>query len=920
MQRIELHTHTNHSRMDGVIDIGELLHYASEHDMAGIAITDHSTVSGYYEAQRHLEWLQNKGKLVKDFKMIYGTEVYLVDDLTGAILNEKGQKLDSDFVVVDIETTGIHCQEDEILEISAIKVCEGKIQGHLYCVVQQEQVIPEHISALTGITDAMAKEGITLREAMETLLKLIGRLPIISHGINFERRFLEYNARKFGWEMDNSWVDTLALSRLLLSDMDNYRLDNVAQALKIQKRDYCFSFETVLKIEGVYKKLTELLVEKGIKTFAQVNEEIVGNRDFIKNSRTFHATVLVKDMEGLKALYHAMSYAGVQYYNKRPRMPKSILRNIREHLLIGSACEAGEVFCACREGVDDEMFKGIISFYDYLEVQPDGNNQYLLKERENFGVKDIDALHEINRHIIDIGEQIRIPVVATSDAHYLHKEEAIARRALRHYPGYEQDCEDNGLYLRSTEEMLEEFVYLGREKAYQIVVENTHKIASQIQCVKPFYDLKTDNNDSAVKELRKRCDELAQDIYGEDFTEEIKERLEWELNAAEKYEYAYKFIWLADAFKLLNRRSVEVSDRAWINGSLIAYLLGITEVDPIKYQLLPYSALGYFGQRMNVVKLFATDHQIDEFFEIWKKYYGKDHVVSTTESYMPSDEVAEAYLVHYLQDSGETLDESERKNIISVIRNGMEDRYEHTYRSIIVPDSLDVLDYTPICLDDGKVVTDYEWWELDEMFFHVEISPDKNTEYLLALEKVSQTDSSNVSMIDTKVQEYICNLDSEKKLQKLAEIEMFSDAEKRDTFLKLRPQNFEELAKVYAMLLGSCVWKECQEELVLSGQLSLENIIATREDVLAYLQQWELNEEIAYKISERVRKGQHLTEEQEDMLRSLKVPEWFIYVCNTVRYLMPKGKAIAMTMQIWRLLYYKVFYPDKYQICVKTPN
>lgn len=905
MQRIELHTHTGYSQNDGVIDVREMLPYLAKQNINGVAITDHGTVSGYFLAQRCLKWMKEEGVLPDDFKLIYGAEVYLVDDLKGAVYHDKGQSLDTDFVVVDIETTGLRSQEDSILYLMAVKVIDGKIRDHFYCVTQTEQNIPEEIAAFTGITTEMTKEGLPLKEALEHLVEMIGDLPIVSHNADYTRDFLQNNCLKFGFELDNTWVDTLALSYLLLPNLKNYRLDSVAQALGIEIHESYEALEYAFKIVHLYLKLKNMLLEQGFKKYSEINPTFIGNEEFIKSSPTFHTTILVKDMEGLKALYHIMSDAGIKYFNTRPKMPKSLLAKNRDHLLIGSACEAGEVFLIARYGCSEEEMKQTVAFYDYLEVQTDGNNQYLLKDAKEFDIKDRKDLHAINQRIVTFGEQLGIPVVATSDAHYLYREDAIARRALRYYPGYEQDPEEDGLYLHTTEELMQEFAYLGEETAYQIVIENTNKIADQIQQIYPFAPLKQDDS-LAIKELRKRCLKRVSELYGEQCTDEIKNRLELELQAAEKYGYAHKFIWYADAIKLLKKRSVEISERVLANGSFIAFLLGITEVNPIQYHILPYDSV-IDGEFLNIIRFFAADDQIDEFFEVWEKAYGKDHVIPTVGIYRPEHEEAEAYLEHYLQETGDTLDESKRKRVVSVIENGVEDKcFVKTHR-IIVPDGIDIQDYTSFCLDDyGKIVADFQFWDLKKMFLCSTIFANQDTKTLLDYEQQTGIDSSKIDMNDKNIQELLCNIHSEEDLKKLEHIEFFQQEENRKLFLQLKPKNFEELAQVYALTEGSCVWEDCQEPFVQEGIVSIENIIATRDDVLDDFLHSGMEEETSVKIAERVRKGKGLTEDQRALLKKSNFPEWFIHVCNTVKYLPPRGRSISATMQIWRLLYFVI--------------
>ena len=502
MNRVELHTHTKYSEMDGLIDIRELLTFAAAEGMKAVAVTDHANNEVFPEAEKIVQEMKRDGKLPDDFKLIYGAEVYLVDDLTTVAINEKNQSIFSDAVIIDIETTGLSVESDSIIEIGAIKLSAGKKVDSFYTLVNPERQIPDDIVELTGINNEMIKGQPLLLEVVPKLLEFIGDSIIVAHNVEFDVNFISAGAKKVGLHMNNTSIDTLALSRFLMSNMKNYKLLSVAAGLDIEYENLDHAIDYAELNMKIYLKLIEQLKMAGVENWKQVNEQYIGNGNVIKNSPRNHATVLVKNQKGLENLSKIIEISNASYYKICPRVPMSLLEKYREGLLIGSACEAGMLYKGVVNGKSKDDCIKIAKFYDYLEIQPLSNNKFMCDSSAYDNVTNEEDLKQLNQKIVELGRITGIPVVATCDAHYLYEEDLIGRIVLRCYLGFEDSFEDYGLYVRSTEEMLNEFQYLGEEIAFNIVVENTNKIADMIESNLSVNDnIKQVNNSMEITEM-----------------------------------------------------------------------------------------------------------------------------------------------------------------------------------------------------------------------------------------------------------------------------------------------------------------------------------------------------------------------------------------------------------------------------------
>lgn len=577
-KRVELHCHTKMSDMDGVSDVNDLVKQAYDWGHPAIAITDHGVVQAFPEANHFIE------RLPKDdpFKIIYGVEAYLVDDLAEIAVNEKGQTLKDSFVVFDIETTGFSAKNDRIIEIGAVKVQEGKIVDHYSTFVNPQIPIPYQIIQLTGIEDGMVLDAPTIETALPEFMEFVKGCVLVAHNASFDVSFIEEKCRQQQIPCEVTAVDTVALARVLLPTLSKYKLNVVAKALNISLENHHRAVDDAKATADIFVKFIEMLEERKIYTLKEVNEFGGTNPDAIKKMPTYHAVILAKNDIGRVNLYRLVSLSHITYYARRPRIPKSEFVRYREGLLIGTACEAGELYKAVLEQKPDETIAKLVEFYDYLEIQPLGNNRFMIDSPKHESIRNMEDLKEINRKIVRLGEQFHKPVVATCDVHFKNPEDEVYRRIIMAGKGFADADNQAPLYLRTTEEMLEEFAYLGSKKAYEVVVENTRKITDMVEKISPVRPDKCPPViEDSDKQLREICYSKAHSMYGEDLPEIVVERLERELNSiisngfAVMYIIAQKLVW----------KSVEdgylVGSRGSVGSSFVATMAGITEVNPL---------------------------------------------------------------------------------------------------------------------------------------------------------------------------------------------------------------------------------------------------------------------------------------------------------------------------------------------------
>ena len=577
-KRVELHCHTKMSDMDGVSEAKDLVKRAHDWGHPAIAITDHGVVQGFTDANHVIEDLDKDDP----FKVIYGVEGYLVDDLTKIAENEKGQDLEGIYVVFDIETTGFSAVTDRIIEIGAVKVEDGKITDKFSTFVNPKRPIPFRITELTGITDEMVIGSPDIETILPRFIEFIGDAVLVAHNASFDVGFIEQNCKRQKIETDFTYVDTVALARVLLPALNRFKLDTVAKALNISLENHHRAVDDAGCTAEIFVKFVQMLKERDLTTLSKVNEFGDLNPDSIKKLPTYHVIILARNDIGRVNLYQLVSASHLVYYNRRPRIPKSVLNEHREGLIVGSACEAGELYRALLDGKPDETIAKIVDFYDYLEIQPLGNNAFMVESDKVTSVNSMEDIMDLNRKIVHLGEQFHKPVVGTCDVHFMDPEDEVYRRIIMAGKGFGDADNQAPLYLRTTEEMLNEFAYLGSEKAYEIVIRNTNLIADMIEKISPVRPDKCppviENSDQMLRDI---CYNKAHSMYGDPLPEIVHERLERELNSiisngfAVMYIIAQKLVWKS------NEDGYLVGSRGSVGSSFVATMAGITEVNPL---------------------------------------------------------------------------------------------------------------------------------------------------------------------------------------------------------------------------------------------------------------------------------------------------------------------------------------------------
>ena len=577
-KRVELHCHTKMSDMDGVSEAQALVARAHDWGHQAIAITDHGVVQAFPDANHYVERLDKEDP----FKIIYGVEAYLVDDLTEIAVNEQGQTLDDTFVVFDIETTGFSAAEDRIIEIGAVKITDGAIVDRFSTFVNPEVPIPFEIQQLTHITDDMVLEAPKMEEALPAFLDFVGESALVAHNAGFDVGFIEQNCVRLGRSRTFTSVDTVGLARVLLPTLSKYKLNIVAKALNISLENHHRAVDDAAATAEIYVKFIEMLKERGMTTLKEVNAFGDMNPDAIKKMPTYHAIILAKNEVGRVNLYTLVSLSHLKYFARRPRIPKSEFNKYREGLILGSACEAGELYRALLDGKSEETIAKIVDYYDYLEIQPIGNNAFMIASEKQRNIKSEEDLKNMNRRIVQLGEKFQKPVVATCDVHFMDPDSEVYRRIIMTGKGFSDADSQPPLYLRTTEEMLEEFSYLGSKKAEEVVITNTNKIADSIERISP---VRPDKCPPVIEDsdqtLRNICYDKAHSMYGEELPEIVVERLERELNSiisngfAVMYIIAQKLVWKS------NEDGYLVGSRGSVGSSFVATMAGITEVNPL---------------------------------------------------------------------------------------------------------------------------------------------------------------------------------------------------------------------------------------------------------------------------------------------------------------------------------------------------
>jgi len=954
-KRVELHLHTQMSTLDAVPSATEVIKRAAEWGHKAVAITDHAVVQAFPEA---MEASREYG-----VKVIYGMEGYMVDDGIPIVTGESEASLEGEFVVFDIETTGLSNINDEIIEIGAVKIKNKKIVDTFETFVNPQIPISSFITKLTGIDESMVKDAPLIEEVLPKFLEFAKGAVLVAHNANFDVSFIKSKAKKLGLTVENTVLDTLELSRHLYQELKNYKLDTLAEFFEVKLLHHHRAVEDAKATAEIFIKMLEKLQEIGIKSVSEINSVLMEREVDVKKLPVYHVTILVKDQKGLRNLYEIISRSNLEFFHRTPRIPKSLLVKMREGLIIGSACEQGEVFRALVSNLEEKKLEDIINFYDYLEIQPVGNNEFLIERGE---VRSVEELKEINRKIYELGKKYNKLVVATGDVHFLDPWDDVYRKILMAGKGYKDADKQPPLYFRTTEEMLMEFEYLGEEAAREVVIENPNKIAEIVEDVKPIPEgTFPPVIEGAEEELRRITLEKAHEIYGDPLPPIVQERLDRELNAIINNGYAVMYI---IAQKLVSKSLQDgylVGSRGSVGSSLVATMSGITEVNPLpphyvcpKCKHSEFVTDGSFGCGVDmpdkycpncgtlmkkdgfdipfeVFMGFEGDKEPDidlnfsgEYQPIAHRYteelFGKGHVFRAGTIGTLADKTAYGYVKKYFEERNLTVHKSEIKRLTMGCTGIKRTTGQHPGGVMVVPKDKSIYDFTPIqrpadAEDTDVITTHFDYHSLSGKLLKLDILGHDDPTVIRMLEDLTGVNAREIPLDDKKTMSLFTSvealgIDPEELGTPVGTLGLpeFGTKFVRQMLIETRPTTFDELVRISGLSHGTDVWLNNAQDIIREGIATLKEVIAARDDIMLYLISKGMDKKLSFKIMENVRKGKGVTQEEIEEMKKHGVPDWFIQSCQKIKYMFPKAHAVAYVIMAFRIAYFKVYYPEAF--------
>ncbi|AEM78776.1 PolC-type DNA polymerase III [Thermoanaerobacter wiegelii] len=954
-KRVELHLHTQMSSMDAVASATEVIKRAAKWGHKAIAITDHAVVQAFPEAM--------EASYKYGVKVIYGVEGYLVDDGVPIVTGDTEATLEDEFTVFDIETTGLSNINDEIIEIGAVKIKEGKIIDTFETFVNPKIPISSFITKLTGIDESIVKDAPSIEEILPNFLEFSSNSVLVAHNANFDVSFIKSKAKKFNLNVNNAVLDTLELSRHLYKDLKNYKLDTLSEHLQVKLEHHHRAVDDARATAEIFIKTIDRLKELGVKKVKDINAILRESEVDIRKLPVYHVTILVKDQKGLRNLYEIISKSNLEYFHRTPRIPKSLLISMREGLIIGSACEQGEVFRAIVSNLEEKKLENIISFYDYLEVQPVGNNEFLIEKGE---VKSVEELREINRKIYLLGKKYNKLVVATGDVHFLDPWDNIYRKILMAGKGYKDADRQPPLYFKTTDEMLKEFEYLGEEVAKEIVIDNPNKIADLVEEVKPIPDgTFPPVIEGAEEELRKLTLDKAHEIYGDPLPEIVQNRLDRELNSIINNGYAVMYI---IAQKLVSKSLKDgylVGSRGSVGSSLVATMSGITEVNPLpphyvcpncKYSEfitdgsygcgvdmpdktcpdcgtlmkkdgfdIPFEVfLGFEGDKEPDIDLnFSGEYQ-----PIAHKYteelFGKGHVFRAGTIGTLADKTAYGYVKKYFEERNLIVHKSEIKRLTIGCTGVKRTTGQHPGGIMVVPKDKSIYDFTPIqhpadAEDTDVITTHFDYHSISGRLLKLDILGHDDPTVIRMLEDLTGVNAREIPLDDKKTMSLFTSvealgIDPEELNTPVGTLGLpeFGTKFVRQMLIDTHPTTFAELVRISGLSHGTDVWLNNAQDIIREGIATLKEVISTRDDIMLYLISKGMDKKLSFKIMENVRKGKGVAPEEIEEMKKHGVPNWFIESCQKIKYMFPKAHAVAYVIMAFRIAYFKVHYPEAF--------
>ena len=986
-KRVELHCHTKMSDMDGVSDVIDIVKCAYKWGHPAIAITDHGVVHALADVfhtwcdlwdaeKKRCEEAGIAADRQNFFKIILGVEGYLVDDSKRIVENGGDMSIDQDYVVFDIETTGFSPVKNNIIEIGAVKVQHGKITDHFSTFVNPREPIPYRITQLTSITDHDVMDAPTIETVLPEFLEFSKDCVMVAHNASFDMSFIRENAARQHLERAFTVVDTVGIARILLPNQAKHTLDACAKTMGVSLENHHRAVDDAEATAQIFEKFLPMLMAKNVEKLEDINRLAEDNKDAIKKLPYYHIIILAKNEVGRINLYKLISESHIDYFYKKPRIPRSFLQKYREGLILGSACEAGELFRAMLDGKSDAELYKIAGFYDYLEIQPIGNNRFMIDSPRHENVQGEEDLKDLNRKIVEIGDALHKPVCATCDVHFLNPEDEIYRRIIQAGQGFKEE-EQAPLFLRTTEEMLAEFQYLGSDKAREVVITNTNLIADCIESIDPVRPDKSPpiipHSDEILTTI---CHNRAHEIYGEVLPEIVEKRMEKELNAIIKNGFAVMYI---IAQKLV-WKSVEdgylVGSRGSVGSSFVAYLSGITEVNSLSphyyckkchyYDFTSDEVRAYSGKSgcdmpdkvcpqcgemlvkdgfdipFETFLGFKGDKEPDIDLNFSNEYQSKAHkytevIFGYGQTYRAgtigsvADKTAYGFVRKYFEERGISKRGCEIDRIAVGCTGVKRSTGQHPGGIVVLPVGEEINSFTPVQHPANDMTTDivtthFDYHKIDHNLLKLDILGHLDPTMIRMLQDLTGVDPVTIPLDDKDVMSLFQNTNALKitpddiggiLLGSLG-IPEFGTEFAMQMLLDTKPTSFTDLERIAGLAHGTDVWLNNAQTLIQEGKATISTAICTRDDIMIYLIDKGLDESTSFKIMEAVRKGTVAKgkcgnwAEWKQMMKDHGVPDWYIWSCEQIKYMFPKAHAAAYVMMAWRVAYFKVNYPLAY--------
>ena len=968
-KRIELHCHSKMSDMDGVSDVKDIVKRAMKWGHKAIAITDHGDVQAFPDANHTVP-------SDSDFKVIYGVEAYLVDDLKGMVTDSQNQDLDADYVVFDLETTGFSPETNRIIEIGAVKVQNGKIVDKFSTFVNPQVPIPFRIEQLTSINDSMVIDAPVIADILPEFMKFCEGCVMVAHNADFDMSFIKKNCQRLDIPCKPTIVDTVALARVLLPNLNRFKLDTVAKALGVSLENHHRAVDDAGCTAEIFVKFIEMLRERGMSTLDEVNAMGTSSVQNVQKMPTYHAIILATCDQGRTNLYKLISLAHIKYYHRRPRIPKSEFIRYRDGLLIGSACEAGELYRAILNGRPEEEISRLVNFYDYLEIQPLGNNAFLVRD-EDSPVASNDDLIEINKKIVRLGEQFHKPVVATCDVHFLDPEDEIYRRIIMAGQGFKDADEQAPLFLRTTEEMLKEFAYLGSEKAEEVVITNTNRIADMCEKISPVRPDKCppviENSDQMLRDI---CYNKAHKMYGDPLPEIVQERLDRELNSIISNGYAVMYIIAQKLVWKSNEDGYLVGSRGSVGSSFVATMSGITEVNPLHAHYLckhcqysdfdsdlvksfsgrsgcdmpdklcprcgkplskegfdiPFETfLGFKGNKEPDIDLNFSGEYQSKAHKYTEVIFGEGQTFKAGTIGTLADKTAFGYVKNYYEERGVHKRNCEIDRIVLGCVGVRRTTGQHPGGIVVLPMGEQIYTFTPVQHPANDMTVDittthFDYHSIDHNLLKLDILGHDDPTMIRMLQDLTGVDPTQIPLDDKAVMSLFQDTSAlgitpddlvNCQLGALGIPEFGTDFA-MGMLIDTQPKEFSDLVRIAGLSHGTDVWLGNAQTLIQEKKATISTAICTRDDIMIYLIGMGLDSEESFKIMENVRKGIVAKgkcdkwPEWKQDMIDHNVPDWYIWSCEKIKYMFPKAHAAAYVMMAWRIAYCKVFYPLAY--------